>query len=109
MDIDLNALTLAALLTTTGGTALAAIVTGLVSVLKGFIPPVAGNPAGAAAAITGIFVLLLAVQAVQTGAMEVGVPLILAVVVAWYAVTRLAMAVYDDAANKAAGLRKQIT
>lgn len=108
MDIDLEALTLMALLTTTGAGTLAVFVTGFVSMLKGFVRPVAANPAGAAAVITAIIVLLLAVQAVQLGAIEVGVPLIFAVVFAWYGVTRLSMAVYDDVTNKAASLRAQV-
>ena len=108
MDIDLNALTLAALLTTAGATVLAAIVTGIVQVLKGLFTGLAGNEARAAAAISAIIVVLLAVQAVQLAQFTVGVPLILAAVFAWYGVTRLAMAVYDDISGEPAGLRKQL-
>ena len=106
MDIDLSTLTLAALLTTAGATTLAAVVTGLVSVL-GRLFILTGHEAQAAAVITFVFVLLLAVQAVISGAMVVGVPLVLATILGWYAVTRLAMAIHDDITSKPASLRAQ--
>ena len=106
MDIDLDTLTLAALLTTAGALGLATIVTGLIAVI-GRLFVIEGKEAQAAAVLTFAFVLLLAVQAVISGAMAVGVPLILAGVLAWYSVTRLSMSIHDDAANKPRSLRNQ--
>lgn len=109
MEIDLEALTLGALLTTAGATIVAAFVTGFVQVLKGLFRGIAdGNEAKTAAILAAVIVLLLAVSAVQAGAFTFGVPLILAVVFAWYGVTRLAMAVYDDIAGEPGSLRKQV-
>jgi hypothetical protein len=107
MDIDLDSLTLAALLTTAGATTMAAIVTGIVTVL-GRLFVIDGSEARLAAVVTFAFVLLLAVQAVLSGAMVVGVPLVLAFVLGWYAVTRLAMSIHDDITGKPASLREQV-
>ena len=106
MDIDLDTLTLAALLTTAGALGLATIVTGLVAVL-GRLFTFEGNEARVAAVITFAFVLLLAVQSVISETMTLGIPLVLASVLAWYSVTRLSMSIHDDAANKPASLRNQ--
>lgn len=109
MEIDLEALTLGALLTTAGATVVAAFVTGFVQVLKSLFRSIGdGNEAKTAAILSALIVLLLAVSAVQSGAFVVGIPLILAVVFAWYGVTRLAMAVYDDIAGEPGSLRKQV-
>lgn len=105
-DIDLNALTLAALLTTSGALGLATIIVGLVAVL-GRLFVLTGHEAQAAAVLAFVFVLLLSVQAVITDTVAVGVPLVLMAVLAWYAVTRLAMSIHDDAANKPRSLRNQ--
>jgi hypothetical protein len=106
MDIDLEAITLAALLTTAGSTTMAAIITGLVAVL-GRLFRIDGHEARLAAVLTALFVLTLAVQAVTSGAMAVGVPLLLACILGWYAVTRLAMAIHDDVTGHPASLRSQ--
>ena len=106
MDIDLNTLTLAALLTTAGALGLATIVVGLVAVI-GRLFVVEGNEARIAAVLTFAFVLLLAVQAVISDTMTLGIPLVLSGVLAWYSVTRLAMSIHDDAANKPRSLRNQ--
>jgi hypothetical protein len=106
-DISLESLTLAALLTTAGSTIAAGIITGLVSVLTGLVAAIKGHEAQAAAVLAAVLVLLLAVQAVQTAAMAVGVPLLLAVVLGWYAITRLAMSIYDDVTSKPASLTAQ--
>ena len=76
MDIDLETLTLAALLTTAGALSLATIVVGIVAVI-GRLFVLEGNESKAAA------------------------------VLAWYSVTRLAMSIHDDAANKPRSLRNQ--
>jgi hypothetical protein len=107
VQIDLDALTLAALLTTAGATVMATIVTGLVAVI-GRLFTLEGHEAQAAALITAIFVLLLSVQAVVSGAMTIGIPLILAAVLGWYAVTRLSMSIHDDASSNTASLRAQV-
>jgi len=106
MDIDLNTLTLAALLTTAGALGLATIVVGIVAVI-GRLFVLDGNESKAAAVLTFAFVLLLAVQAVISDTMTLGIPLVLAAVLAWYSVTRLAMSIHDDAANKPRSLRNQ--
>lgn len=107
-DVDLNSLTLAALLTTTGATVVAGFVTGLVTVLKNLIPWVnAGNEPRVAAILAAAIVLLLAVAAVQAGAFVVGVPLILAIVFGWYGVTRLSMAIHDDVTQAPRSLTNQ--
>jgi hypothetical protein len=95
VDIDLNALTLAALLTTVGATVVAAFVTGFVQVIKNLIN-IDGQEARVAALLAAIIVILLAVSAVQTAAMVIGVPLILAMLFGWYGVTRIAMSIHDD-------------
>lgn len=107
-DIDLSTLTLAALLTTAGAGVMAGIVTGLVAIFTRLAPPLAGNEARAVAAISAFFVGLLATQAVLTGAMAVGIPLVLAVVIAWYGVTRIAMSLYDDVTGQPGSLRAQL-
>jgi hypothetical protein len=106
MDIDLDTLTLAALLTTAGALGLATIVTGLTSLL-GRLFAFEGNEVRVAAVLTFGFVLVLTVQAVMSQAMELGVPLLLAAVLAWYSVTRLAMSIHDDATNQPRSLRNQ--
>lgn len=106
-DIDLNALTLAAILTTAGALTLATIVTGLVAVLSRLFV-IDGHEAQLAAVIVALFVVLFAVQAVTSGAMAVDVTLVLSMLLGWYAVTRLAMSIHDDAAGKAASLRSQL-
>ena len=106
MDLTLDTLTLAALLTTAGAATLAAIVTGLVSII-GRLFVVGGNEARLAALITFAFVLLLSVQAVLSGSIVVGVPLILGAVIAWYSVTRLAMSIYDDITDQPDSFRHQ--
>lgn len=106
MEINLETLTLAALLTTAGATSLAAVITGIVAVL-GRLFTIAGSEAKVAAVLALGFVLLLAVQAVTSGAMVVGVPLVLACVIGWYSVTRLSMAIHDDLAAKPRSLRNQ--
>lgn len=108
MDIDLEALTLAALLTTTGAAALATIITGFVGLLKSLVPAIdAGREPQAVAITAAIVVLLLAVQAVSTGAMVVGVPLLLAVLFGWYGVTRLSMSIHDDIRREPRSLTNQ--
>lgn len=108
MDINLDELTLAALLTTAGATVLATIITGLVSIIGSLLKGrLVGNEARLAAFLAALFVGVLATQAVLTGAMVLGIPLGLAVVFAWYGVTRLSMSIYDDATNAPAGLRAQ--
>lgn len=107
MDIDLEALTLAALLTTVGATTMAAIITGIVQVLKGLIPAVAGNEARTAALLAAVIVVLLAVQAVTSGVAVVGVPLILAIAFGWYGTTRIAMALHDDITRSPRSLTNQ--
>lgn len=106
-DINLETLTLAALLTTAGATTLAAVITGLVAVI-GRLFTIAGHEAKVAAFLAFVFVLLLAVQAVLSGAMVLGVPLVLSMALGWYAVTRLAMSIHDDAAAKPSSLRSQV-
>ena len=105
-DIDIDTLTLAALLTTTGASVLAAVVTGLVKVL-GSLFTITGNEARVAAFLSFVFVLLLTVQAVLTETMVVGVPLILAAIFGWYGVTRLSMSIYDDITAQPNSLRTQ--
>lgn len=104
LDLDPTTITLGLLLTTAGATTMAAFITGLVSVV-GRLFILDGHEAQAAAVIALVLVLLLAVQAVVSGAMEAGIPLILAALFAWYGVTRLAMAIYDDITGKPSGLR----
>ncbi len=107
-DVDLNNLTLAALLTTTGAAVVAGFITGLVAVLKNLIPWIdAGNEPRAVAVLAALVVLLLAVSAVQGGSFTFGVPLILAVVLGWYGVTRLAMAIHDDVTQAPRSLTNQ--
>lgn len=106
MDIDLQSITLAALLTTAGSTSAAALITGLVAVLGSLAPGlVGGHEKQAAAILAALLVMLCAVQAVVTDTVAVNVTLILAVVFGWYAITRLSMSIYDDVANKRASLR----
>jgi EamA domain-containing membrane protein RarD len=108
VDISIESLTLAALLTTAGSTAAAALITGLVSVLSGLVPWVDdGHEVQTAAVIAGVLVLLLAVQAVASGAMTVDVSLLLAVVFGWYAITRLSMAINDDVSREPRSLTNQ--
>ena len=106
MDIDLETLTLAALLTTAGALGLATIVTGLTAVL-GRLFTIEGHEVQVAAILTFVFVLLLTVQTLVSGTMVLGIPLVLAAVLAWYSVTRLAMSIHDDAANKPRSFRNQ--
>jgi hypothetical protein len=107
IDIDLTTLTLAALLTTAGAGVLAVIVTGLVSVI-GRLFVITGNEARLVAFLAAVFTGLLATQAVISGEMPLGVPLILAVVIGWYGVTRLSMSLYDDATSQPGSLRRQL-
>lgn len=105
MDIDIQGITLAALLTTAGSTAAAGLITGLVAVIRSIFPGIDGHEKQAAAVIALVLVLVCAVQAVITGTVTLDLTIVLAVVFAWYAVTRLAMSIYDDVARKPAGLR----
>lgn len=105
-DIDLNSLTLAALLTTAGALGLATIVTGLVAVL-GRLFTLDGHEIQAAAVLTAVFVMLLGVQSVVNDLVKVDVSFLLTLILAWYAVTRLAMSIHDDAASNPNSLRNQ--
>ena len=105
MNTDLTTLTLALLLTTGGALAAATFLTGFVAVLGRLFPGIGGKEPRVVAASALVLVILLAVAALQAGAMVVGVPLILAIVSAWYAVTRLAMSIYDDLTNNPRSLR----
>lgn len=105
MDIDPQSITLAALLTTAGSTAVAALMTGLVSVLTQLFPgAVEGHEKQTAAILSAVLVMLLAVQAVTSNLLAVDVTLIITVVLGWYAITRLSMSIYDDISRKDAGL-----
>jgi hypothetical protein len=107
VNIDLAQLTLAAFLTTAGSTAAAALVTGVVAVIQQLVPSIDGHQAQVAAILSAVLVILAAVQAVSEGAIAVGVPLIFAVLFGWYAITRLAMSIHDDVAQKPRSLVNQ--
>lgn len=109
-DLDPNTLTLALLLTTTGSLAVATFIMGFVAVLGRLIPGVVvGREVQSAALIALVIVVLLAVAAVQSAAMPIGIPLVFAMLFAWYAVTRLAMSLYDDLTGKPSSLRSQVS
>lgn len=108
MDIDLATITLAALLTVPGATVAAGLITGLVGVLANLVPAVLGNEKKTAAILSAVLVGLLAVNAVQLGLFALPaalVGLILAVVFAWYNITRTSMSIYDDIFAKPSSLR----
>ena len=106
-ELTFESLTLALLLTTAGSTIAAGFITGFVSLLSN-LSFVHGNEARTAAFIAAVLVGLLGVQAVSTGEIALGVPLILAVAFGWYTITRMAMSIYDDWASKPASLTKQV-
>lgn len=108
MDIDLSTLTLVALLTTPGATVAAGLVTGLVGIFANLIPGVRGNEKKTAAVLSALLVVLLAVAAIMDGTFVLPgaiIALILAVVFAWYNITRMSMSIYDDFFAKPASLR----
>jgi hypothetical protein len=98
MPEDPNALTLALILTAAGVTPAAALVTGLVSLVKTLIP---GDVTAQASRIAA-FVLSagLVVLAYVATAVEVSIATGFGAFLAWYAIARLAIATYDDVTSK---------
>lgn len=95
MPTDVNALTLAAVLTTAGAVGAATLITGIVSQLKrlrGFGAILdRGNEPTAVLALSAILVVAAYVSTLGTVSAE-GV---FAAVIAWYGIAELAMAIHD--------------
>ena len=105
--MDIGALTLAAILTLTGGTAAAGLVTGLVFVIKQILPGlVDGREPLTSATITLLLVIAAIASAAQGGA-AISLEFLFAGLIAWYSIVRLSMAIHDDVAGKPRSLRNQ--
>ncbi len=100
-------LTLALILTAAGATAAAALVTGLVQLLKTVWP---GTISGvwqlrSAFVIAALIVGAAYVSAIQAGSLTVSLESVFAIVLAWFAVARLAKSIFDDATAAPGSLR----
>ena len=105
---DAGALTLAAILTTAGATSTAALITGLIAMLKTLrIPGVDGNEPRVAALIALVLVVLALVAAVTSGTLLLDLPTLFAGFTAWYSLTRLSMSIHDDVAQEPRSLTNQ--
>ena len=96
MPTDTGSLTLALALTAGGAVAFAALITGVVEILKGRVPGVRGNEQTAALILAAVVVLLAMVSAIQSAVLTLGIESGFAAFLAWYGITRLAMGIHDD-------------
>ncbi len=107
MPTDPSNLTLALLLTAAGAIAGAALVTGLVQLLKTIWP---GELAGvwqirAAFLIAALLTVAAYASGVQSGSITISFESLFAGLLAWYAIARLSKSIYDDAVAAPGSLR----
>lgn len=88
-------LTLALVLTAAGATASAALVSGLVQLLKQ-IAPLSGREKLAAFVLSAALVILAMAAGIQAGTLTLSIATGFGGFLAWYGIARLSMAVYDD-------------
>ncbi len=107
MPTNAEGLTLALILTAGGSVAAAALVTGLVQLLKAALPIMVSRAWEFRAALvaSGVLVITATVSQVQAGALQLTLESGFAAVLAWYAIARLAKAFYDDATGAEGSLR----
>ena len=93
-------LTLALILTAGGATAAAALVTGVVQLLKqlGHFPD--GKERLTAFLLSGILVIVAIADSVSKNILTLDIASVFAGVLAWYGIARLAMAVFADATQE---------
>lgn len=98
-------LALAAVLTTAGTTAFAALITGLIELLKRLdIPGVVGHEPRVVALLAAIFVSAGVANAIQAGVLALDLTGLFMGFTAWYALCRLSMSIYDDITGGRASL-----
>jgi len=97
-------LTLALVLTAGGATAAAALVTGVVQLLKQLGNFLDGKERLTAFILSGVLVVVAVASAVQDGSLTLSIGSVFAAVLAWYGIARLAMAVFADATKEANSL-----
>lgn len=93
-------LTLALVLTAGGATAAAALVSGVVQLLKQLGNILDGKERIAAFVLSGLLVVVAVASAVQNGTLTLDIASIFAAVLAWYGIARLSMAVFADATKE---------
>jgi len=102
--------TLAAVLTIAGATIGAALITGLIEVLKqGGIPSIVGNEPKWAMALSAVLVILAYIAGVQDNTIAISAESIFGLFLAWYGIVRLAMGIHDDFSNKPSSLRGSVS
>lgn len=108
--VDPGAIALVAVLTTAGSVSFAALITGVIAVLKSLrIPYIVGNEPRVAALLSLVFVALGYAQAVQTHVVQLDLQGVFVAFTAWYALARLAMGIHDDITGSDRSLTTGIT
>jgi hypothetical protein len=105
-DLPSN-LNLALLLTAAGATAGAALVTGVVQLLKSVWPGQGLSGKGQlrlAFFLAAVLTLMAYASGVQGGQITVSLPTVFALFLAWYAIARLSKTIYDDATHQPGSL-----
>lgn len=97
-------LTLALVLTAGGATAAAALVSGVVQLLKQLGSFLNGRERLAAFILSGLLVVVAVASAVQNGTLVLDIASVFAAVLAWYGIARLSMAVFADVSREANSL-----
>ena len=101
----MDQLTLTAILTTAGSVAAAALITGLIGILKALptIGPIidADREPLASFVLSALLVILAVVNAVANGS-ALSIEFLFAAFLGWYAIAKLSMGVHDDLAKPAA-------
>ena len=107
MPTDVPSLTLALILTAGGAVAAAALVTGLVQVVKAALPIVVSRAweYRAALVLSALLVVVAMYSQIQAGALQLTLESGFAGILAWYGIARLAKAIYDDASGAPGSLR----
>jgi hypothetical protein len=101
MPDDPNTITLALVLTAAGATIAAALVTGVVQLLKQIAPFIGnGRERVTAFILSGILVIVAVASGVQDSTITLSIASVFAAVVAWYGIARLSMAVFADATKE---------
>jgi hypothetical protein len=105
MPEDPNSLTLALVLTAAGATAAAAVVSGVVELLKQLWSGFGGYARLLAFALSALIVVIAYAAGLQDGTLTLTIPSLFGAFLAFYGIARLSMAVYADVSGEANSLR----
>lgn len=97
MPTDATTLTLALILTAGGAVGAAAIVSGVVEMLKNLAPTIIGGKEQVTAFfLSGLLVIVAEASAFQSGAITLNIASLFGGFMAFYAIARIAMGIHDD-------------